>query len=284
MCLVVCACVKCGLNRFGSSLPNNANPESGQFDWTAGVERTNKEQSTKNQERFIKMIQALLFDFNGVIIDDEPLQMKAYQKILGEFGIELTSEQYYASMGMDDKAFMRAAFARGEKTLTTSVMNESIERKSEIHRGLIEDVLPLFPGVMTFIKAAARRYQLGLVSMARRVEIDYVLQRARLANLFTVTVSAEQVSKHKPDPESYKLAFDMLNEARRASRKLPLLANECLVIEDASQGIEAARALGMRTLGVSNTVSEAALRAAGAEVVTSGLADWAVETIELVFV
>lgn len=229
------------------------------------------------------MIQAIFFDFNGVIIDDEPLQLKAYQQVLGDLGMELTSEQYYASMGMDDKAFLRTAFARMEKPLTDSVMNEAIERKSEIHRGLIEQELPLFPGVTTFMKAAARRYQLGLVSMARRIEIDYVLERAGLALLLTVLVSAEQVSKHKPDPESFKLAFDKLTNHRSSERKLPLLPHECLAIEDASQGIEAARAVGMRTIGVTNTVSETILRAAGADVVTASLADWTVEAIELVF-
>ncbi|HXD29833.1 MAG TPA: HAD family phosphatase [Pyrinomonadaceae bacterium] len=229
------------------------------------------------------MIKAIFLDFNGVIIDDEPLQLKAYQQVLKEQGIELTSEQYYASMGMDDRAFLRGVFARVNKPLTDDVMNASIERKSELHRGLIEDELPLFPGVVTFLKAAARPYQLGLVSMARRVEIDYVLERARLASLFTVLVSAEEVTKHKPDPESFQLAFDKLNEHRRAHRQLPLLSHECLAIEDAAQGVEAARAVGMRTVGITNTVAEAALRGAGADVVTASLADWTVEAVELVF-
>lgn len=229
------------------------------------------------------MISAIFFDFNGVIIDDEPLQLKAYQQVLGEQGIELTSEQYYASMGMDDKAFVRGVFARVNKTLTDAAMKEAIERKSEIHRGLIEDELPLFPGVVTFLKAAARRYQLGLVSMARRVEIDYVLERARLSSLFNVLVSAEEVTRHKPDPESFRLAFDKLNDYRRAARQLPLLPHECLAVEDAAQGIEAARAVGMRTVGVTNTVSETALRGAGADVVTASLADWTIEAVDLVF-
>jgi beta-phosphoglucomutase len=229
------------------------------------------------------LIKAIFLDFNGVIIDDEPLQLKAYQQVLADLEIELTSEQYYASMGMDDKAFLRGVFAQAGKPLTDSIMTASIDRKSEIHRSLIEAELPLFPGVVTFIKAAARRYEVCLVSMARRVEIEYVLGRAQLASLFTVIVSAEEVTKHKPDPESFKLAFDKLNDHRRSQRQLPLLARECLAIEDAAQGIEAARAVGMRTVGVTNTVSESVLRAAGADVVTASLADWTVEAVELVF-
>ena len=178
---------------------------------------------------------------------------------------------------------MRSAFKRAGKNLSESLMLQAIESKSEIHRGLIEQELPLFPGLLTFLKATARRYQLGLVSMARSVEIEYVLERARIISLFKVIVSAEEVTRHKPDPECYNLAFQKLNDRRCADRRLPVMADECLVIEDASQGIEAARAARMRTMGVTNTIAETTLRAAGAEVVTRSLADWTVEAVELVF-
>jgi HAD superfamily hydrolase (TIGR01509 family) len=229
------------------------------------------------------MIEAILFDFNGVIIDDEPLQLKAYQQVLKPFDIDLTPEQYYGSMGMDDKAFLRAAFKQANKELTVEVMTDAIEGKSEIHRGLIEQELPFFPGVVTFLKTTVRRYQLGLVSMARSIEIEYVLERSKLAPLFSAIVSAEEVNEHKPNPESYNLGLNKLNEKRRSERLLPLLARQCLVIEDAAQGIEAARAAGMRTIGVTNTIPEATLRAAGADVVTHSLADWTVDAVELVF-
>ena len=228
------------------------------------------------------MIHAIFFDFNGVVINDEPLQLKAYQEVLGEQGIDLTAEQYYASMGMDDSAFLHAAFKRAGKDLSQDTMNAAIERKSEIHRRLIGADLPLFPGVVTFLKAASRRYQVGLVSMARQIEIEYVLERAFLKNLFKVIVSAEEVRACKPDPECYRLGLEKLNARRRQERRLPLLPAECLVIEDAAQGITAGRIAGMRTVGVTNTVSDATLRGAGAEVVTASLADWTVETVELV--
>src|SRR6266853_5025747 len=131
------------------------------------------------------MIQAIFFDFNGVIIDDEPVQLKAYQAALEGFGITLTEEQYYAALGMDDRAFLGAALARAGKDLNEPDRQSIIERKSELHRELIKHELPLFPGVVTFLKATSRRYALGLVSMARRKEIDYVLGRARLGELFT---------------------------------------------------------------------------------------------------
>ena len=229
------------------------------------------------------MIHAIFFDFNGVIIDDEALQLKAYQEVLGAQGINLTEEHYYAAMGMDDKAFVRAAFERAARTLTDQTMQSVIEGKSEIHRRLIEADLPLFPGVVTFLKASSRRYQLGLVSMARRMEIDYVLAHARLNTLFKAIVSAEDVSNCKPDPECYNLGLEKLNSARRADGQLPLSPEACLAIEDAPAGIEAARRSGMRTMGLANTVPGAALRLAGAGVVSKGLADWNPDAVGLVF-
>jgi beta-phosphoglucomutase len=229
------------------------------------------------------MIQALFFDFNGVIIDDEPLQMAAYKDVLREHGIELTESDYYGALGMDDKTFVRAAFERGKKQLTDDVLSLILEGKTARHRKLIEQELPLFPGVVTFLKATARHYSLGLVSMAMIAEIQYVLDRARLLSLFSAIVSAEDVNVCKPAADCYLRALEKLNEQRRGKRLLPLLPGECLVIEDSPPGIESGRQAGMRTLGITNTVSEKELRTAGAEVVTASLADWTVDAVRHVF-
>jgi beta-phosphoglucomutase len=229
------------------------------------------------------MIKAILFDFNGVIIDDEPLQLKAYQEVLKGHDISLTEEDYYSSLGMDDLRFVAAAFARAGKPLPDLVLEDVIQKKSAVHRSLIKDELPLFPGVVTFVKASAREFPLGLVSMARRTEIDYVLERAGLRQSFKVIVSADDVKACKPDPAAYNLAFLAIDQSRRESSGLSISPNECLVIEDAPPGIEAGRKAGMRTLGVTNTVSEDALRKAGAEVVTQSLSDWTTDAVRHVF-
>lgn len=229
------------------------------------------------------MIKAIFFDFNGVIIDDEPLQMAAYQEILREQGIELTESDYYSALGMDDKNFVRAAFERGNKKLTNEVLSMMLEEKTIRHRKLIEDELPLFSGVVTFLKATSRSYAIGLVSMATGREIEYVLDRTNLRSLFSVVVSAEDVNVCKPAPDCYRMGLDRLNDKRREERLLPLLPRECLVIEDSPPGIESGRLAGMRLLGITNTVSAEHLRAAGAEVVTPSLADWTVDSIHHVF-
>ena len=228
------------------------------------------------------MIKAILFDFNGVIIDDETIQMKAYEEVLKGHEIALTEELYFGALGMDDKTFVRSMFAHAQKPLSEPLLEEVLGAKTDLHRQMIEE-LPLFPGVLTFLKAASREFQLGLVSMANKVEVGYVFQRANLTPLFSIVVTAEDASVCKPAPECYLAGLMKLNDVRQHERMLPLLASECLAIEDSPPGIQSARAAGMKTLGVTNTVSDEALRAAGADVVTKSLADWTVEAVKLVF-
>jgi beta-phosphoglucomutase len=229
------------------------------------------------------MIQAIFFDFNGVIIDDEQLQLKAYQEALAPEGVAFTEKDYYEALGMDDRTFVRAMSEIAGKQLSDDQMRAVIERKSELHRRQIEDELPFFPGIVTFVKHISRYYQLGISSMAQRFEIDYVLERARLDSAFAVIVSAEDAPACKPDPCCYQRALELLNEKRRGASQPPLESKACLVIEDSPPGIESGRAAGMRTLGVTNTVSEAALRAAGADVVTKNLADWNADAVHHIF-
>jgi len=228
------------------------------------------------------MIRAIFFDFNGVIIDDETIQMKAYQEVLSGHEIALTEELYFGALGMDDKTFVRSMFEHAKKPLSDPLLEEVLGAKTDLHRQTIEE-LPLFPGVLKLLKSASREFQLGLVSMANLTEVSYVFQRANLTPLFSVIVTAEDASVCKPAPDCYLTGLLKLNELRQQERELPLLASECLAIEDSPPGIQSARAAGMRTLGVTNTVSEEALRAAGADVVTKSLADWNVDAVKLVF-
>ena len=110
-----------------------------------------------------------------------------------------------------------------------------------------------------------------------------MFDRARLGKLFSVIVSADDVGVCKPDPACYRRGLEKLNEKRREARLLPLLPRECLVVEDSPPGIQSGKAAGMRTLAVTNTVTEAELRSVGAEVVTASLADWNVDAVRHVF-
>src|SRR5262244_2876029 len=102
------------------------------------------------------MIQAIFFDFNGVIINDERIHLKAYREILKAEGVDLSDQDYFASLGMDDIAFVRAAYARANNPLTDDKAREVIDREHAKHRELIQDDLPVPSGVVGFVKAAAR--------------------------------------------------------------------------------------------------------------------------------
>ncbi|HEX8287149.1 MAG TPA: HAD family phosphatase [Pyrinomonadaceae bacterium] len=230
------------------------------------------------------MIKAILMDFNGVIINDEPLQMKAYQEILKTEGIELTEEQYYDSLGMNDAAFVEASYGRAGKKPEANKVLEIMQAKTNRWRDIVADELPIFPGVEDFIRKMEKDFTLGIVSMARREEIEYVLERANLADCFSVVVSAEDIETYKPDPQCYIEGFRLIDSARMQRGHNPMVHKDCLVIEDTPPGILAGKRAGLKTLGVTNTVDARALREAGADAVSKNLDDWMPGSIRGVFV
>ncbi|MFL6374574.1 MAG: HAD family hydrolase [Pyrinomonadaceae bacterium] len=229
------------------------------------------------------MIKAILMDFNGVIINDEPVQMAAYQEVLGKEGIELTEANYYGSLGMDDRTFTRASYERASKACDEVKVSEITAAKTAAWKAAISRGMPLFEGVEDFIAKSAQEFALGLVSMAKREEIEHVLIETGLHKYFSVLVTAEDVSNCKPDPECFRIGFEKLDAHRTAGGHYPITHNECLVIEDSPPGVKAAKAADLRALGVTNTVDAAALRAAGAEAIAKDLRDWFPESIRLVF-
>lgn len=230
------------------------------------------------------MIKAILFDFNGVIIDDEPIQMRAYQELLAAEGVELSDEDYAASHGMDDRTFVRAAYERRGKSVDDDKMNSIIDRKFAKWSEIVGDDLPLFPGIIDFVEKAAQEFAVGIVSMEHGDQIRHVLDRAGLADKVSVIVSSGEVTACKPDPQCYRAGFKAIDQVRMSAGHLPMRHDECLVIEDTVPGVQAARGADLPVLGVTNTVSAQALRAAGARAIATDLRDWMPESIRRVFV
>lgn len=229
------------------------------------------------------MIEIVLLDFNGVIIDDEPIQFRAYQQAFAPEGLSLTQADYNACFGMDDRAFVLDAYRRAGRTCDETKLSELIELKTAAHREAIADELPLFPGVVTFIKGLKDKFGVGLVSMARRVEIDYVLERAGLTDAFDAIVSAEDVTAHKPNPECYLLGLQRAAYVVHRKGNPTPPPSRCAVIEDTPAGIQAAVNAKMRAIGITNSVSAEELRAAGAEMVMRDLRDCNAGTLASLF-
>lgn len=229
------------------------------------------------------MIRAILMDFNGVIINDEPLHCQAYREILQKENINITEEDYYRCTGMDDFSFVRRQFKNAGKTIDDEKVKELTDQKTVEWRKLVEKEIPIFENVENFIKKCDKHFAMGIVSMARREEIEHILMRTALADSFSVIISTEDVESHKPDPECYFKGFQKLDAMRVKAGHYPLVHRECLVIEDTPQGIQAAKNAGMKVLAVTNTFDEKTLRDAGADSVTGNLNDWMPESISQVF-
>jgi HAD superfamily hydrolase (TIGR01509 family) len=229
------------------------------------------------------VVKALLMDFNGVIIDDEPIQMRVYQQMFAEQGIVMTDEDYLASLGMDDRTLVRETYKRAGREIDANDVLKFTETKSERWRDEIASELPLFPGVENFIRKAANEMSLGIVSMSRLDDILYVLERSGLIGLFKVIVSADEVLLPKPDPTCYREGFRQLDLARIDEGHSPMVHGECVVIEDSPPGVKAARAAGLPALGVPNTVPAEELRKAGAMWIAKNLNDWWPESIRRAF-
>ncbi len=222
-------------------------------------------------------------DFNGVIINDEPVQMKAYQEVLKDDGIDLTEADYFASLGMDDVTFVAMAFERAGKTPADGRVEEVISAKSAKWKAMVTANMPLFDGIEGFIEKMSHEFTLGIVSMSRRHEIDLVLEKTGLAKYFSTIISAEDASNCKPDPECFRKGFKHIDSVRTSQGHLPMTHAECLVIEDSPPGVLGARNADLPALGVTNTVDAGALRNAGAGAIAKDLRDWMPESIRRVF-
>jgi HAD superfamily hydrolase (TIGR01509 family) len=229
------------------------------------------------------VVKALLMDFNGVIIDDEPIQMRVYQQMFAEQGIVMTDEEYLASLGMDDQTLVRETYKRAGREIDPNKIIEMTQLKSERWRAEVAAEVPIFPGVENFIRKAANEMSLGIVSMSRLDDIIYILERVELAHLFKVIVSADEVTQPKPDPQCYREGFRQLDLARINEGHLPMVHTECVVIEDSPPGVMAARGADLPVLGVPNTVPAEDLRAAGAMWIAKNLNDWWPESIRRAF-
>ncbi len=208
------------------------------------------------------MLKAIIFDFNGVILDDEPLHFQSMRDSVAGLGIHITKEEYWTQyLPLDDRSCLEAICRNYSRILEDEDRRRLLELKALNYRSLLRDRKPLFPGAAEFIRAAAARYPLALASGARRDEIESTLREAGLHHCFSAIAGAEDFVLGKPHPESYLFALKLLN-SRRNGVTLQIRPDECLVIEDSVDGVQGARAAGMRCLALTNTYSGESLGAA----------------------
>ena len=195
--------------------------------------------------------EAVIFDFDGVIVDTEPLHYAAFQRLLEPLGMGFSWEQYVETyMGFDDRDAFVEAFKANGTGLSTADLQSFIDRKAGLFQEIIRDGISAYPGVVDLIRSIrASRTPLAISSGALRSDIAPILETLGIADCFDVIVTAEDVAKSKPDPECYRLAHTRLNEFRL----LNLLPRQVIAIEDTPAGIAAAKGAGLCVIAVTNS-------------------------------
>jgi beta-phosphoglucomutase len=204
---------------------------------------------------------AVLFDFDGVVVNSEPLHFYATHEVLREERVEITEDEYYRELiGFDDRGMFRHVFEKRGLPLEPRTMLALTARKSRVMMQLIHErrFEPL-PGVEELVRGLWRTTPLAICSGALREEIEAMLEGVALRDCFSVIVAAEDVTVGKPDPQGYLLTLKLLSEkiARGASNPngaaAPLKPADALVVEDAPKVIRSVKAAGFPTLGVATS-------------------------------
>jgi beta-phosphoglucomutase len=211
---------------------------------------------------------AVLFDFDGVLVNSEPLHYQAFREVLASENHDLDEDEYYRELiGFDDKGAFRHFYQKRKLDLTPKLFLTLMTRKSEVMMDLIyRRQFSALPGVEEFVRTLWRRCPLAICSGALREEIEAMLEGIALRDCFPIITAAEDVTVGKPDPSGYLQTMKLVAEKR--GRKLE--PKDCLIVEDAPTVIHSVRAVGFPVLAVATSYPLEKLAEA----------NWAVKTLE----
>jgi beta-phosphoglucomutase len=198
-------------------------------------------------------LKVVLFDFNGVIVDDEPIHAQLIQDVIASENMRCSAEDALRFVGRSDRACLQDFFGLKGRVLTPESLSKLLAQKTIVYQQRLQelDVLPLFPGVRELISAfQSFDLKLGIVSGAQRGEIELVLEQAQLQDVFEVIIASEDISTSKPSPEGYRQAVKQFSALYP---ELDLRPSNCLAIEDSFPGLEAAISAQIPVVGVAHT-------------------------------
>lgn len=199
-------------------------------------------------------LKAVLFDFNGVIINDEPIHKMLIEQLLIEENLLVRPGEFRQfCLGRSDRACLKDLLAERGRYVSEDYINQLINRKARAYVEKLQTLeeLPIYADARGLIlKLAQTDMKMAVVSGALHSEVELVLNRAEVARYFSVIVSGNEVSASKPAPDGYFLAVERLNQV---FPELELQPRECLAIEDSFAGIEAAHTAGIPVVGVAHT-------------------------------
>jgi beta-phosphoglucomutase family hydrolase len=206
----------------------------------------------------------VVFDMDGVLVDSAEPHFRSWQELAKEYGVEVTHEQFGSTFGRHNRDIIPLLFG--------SVSEEKIkalsERKEEIYRELIRDNTPIVPGAVALVRALHRAgVKLAVGSSGPRANIDLVLRAMQVKEIMDAVVSADDVTRGKPDPQVFSLVC----------ARLGLDPRRCVVVEDAPAGVEAGKAAGTAVIAVLMYHPAAAFD--GADLIVEKLSDLAVSDV-----
>lgn len=212
---------------------------------------------------------ATIFDFNGVLVDDELVHRDAFRDVLGPLGVTFSDEAYVERyLGFDDIGAFRSMMEDAGRTVTAAEVEALAAAKRPSYMRRAEAGLVVFDGAADVVRRRAAKGPVAIVSGALRDEIAFALKRMGIADLVSLVVSAEDTPRCKPDPMGYELCIDAL-----AARLGQGGSRQALVIEDSLAGVESAKGAGLPCLGVAHSYPQARLLEAGADAVVARIAD-----------
>jgi len=211
------------------------------------------------------MVIATLFDFDGVLVDSEPVHHAAFNDVLAKHGITIGYQEYLDRyLSLDDAGVFRTALSRDGHTLREEEVRQCIAAKAPRFMARFEEAFRTFPGAPELVARRAARGPVGIVSGALEREIVYALEKMGVRDAVAFIVSAEKSRASKPDPAPFLLGLD---ELRRLDHR-----GGVVVVEDSTGGITSAKRAGLRCIGVAQSYPRDVLLAAGADAVVADLA------------
>jgi HAD superfamily hydrolase (TIGR01509 family) len=217
------------------------------------------------------MIRAVIFDFNGVLLDDEEVHFELFREVLGQEGIAMSARQYHERfLGLDDRGCFEAALVEAGRVPDGAYLDDLVARKALRYVGVAATGLRFFPDAAECLATLAARWPLAINSGALRPEIEFALDLIDRRDRVAAIVSAEDTTRCKPDPEGYRLALDALRRCPGAGLA-DLRPEHCLVVEDSLAGVASAKGAGMWAVGITHTYAADGLREAGADAIIDGL-------------